>query len=369
MTLAAIYYRRRIIGMLAAILVGITFALQLPVMAEKQENPPDDGIRDLLEQSLSVVEIDKEILRIQEKRKELLSTMTEAEAALHEQELRIADKREQAGDVIHAYYTGERDSMFTALLTMKSWTSFFQVLDYIDIIVSHDQSRMNDYIGEYRSMQDDYRKLEGRQTELADVERRLKEQRERVQALEKNLEGQLNGRSDSERIRLLMKELTSFWETAGLAEVREYFKALSSAMGKLPGWVQDNKDMLEIKGFNYTIRVTEEKLNEFLREQDERFNQFSFTFEENEITAHGKRDGMEISVSGRYSIQDKPKNGIIFHVDELLFNGFALPDTTRQSLEEEFDLGFYPGLVLSFLKAKEVELKDGELIIKLSVSL
>src|SRR5690606_35501778 len=121
-------------------------------------------------------------------------------------------------------------------------------------------------------------------------------------------------RSDSERIRLLMEELTQFWETAGLTEVREYFKAISAAMGKLPGWVQENKDMLEVKGFNYTIRVPEEKLNEFLRDQDERFNNFSFSFGDDTITAHGKRDGMEISVTGHYSIQDEPKNGIIFHV-------------------------------------------------------
>jgi hypothetical protein len=56
-------------------------------------------------------------------------------------------------------------------------------------------------------------------------------------------------------------------------------------------------------------------------------------------------------------------------VDDLLFNGFTLPDTTRAALEKEFDLGFYPGLMISFLKAKEVEIKDGELIIRLTLSL
>lgn len=368
--MAAISYRQRIACMLAAMLVGITFALQLPVWAEQQAEEPLQGdIRDLLEKSLSVVEIDKEIERIQEKKKELLATMSEAESELLEQELHIADKREQAGEVLRAYYMGERDSLFSALLTMKSWTRFFQVLDYVDIIVSQDKSKLNGYIDQFRGMQDDYKQLEGKQAELAEVERRLLEQRERVLALEQSVEGQLDGRSDSDRIRLLIQELTSFWETAGLTEVRDYFKALSAAMGKLPQWVQDNRDMLEIKGFNYTIRVPEDKLNEFLREQDERFNRFAFTFEDGAITAFGKRDGMEISVKGHYSVQDEPKNGIIFHVDELLFNGFSLPDTTRSSLEGEFDLGFYPGLLMSFLKAKEVEINDGELVIKLAVAL
>lgn len=367
--MAAISYRQRIACMLAAMFVGIMFALQLPVLAEQQEEAPPDDIRDLLEKSLSVVEIDKEIVRIQEKQRELLAAMSDAETELHEQELQIADKREQAGEVLRAYYMGERDSLFTALLTMKSWTRMFQLLDYIDIIVSKDKSTLSRYIDHFRSMQDDYKNLENKHTELAEVERKLTEQRERVLALERSVEKDLSGRSDSERIRLLMEELTQFWETAGLTEVREYFKALSAAMGKLPGWVQENKDMLEVKGFNYTIRVPEEKLNEFLREQDERFNNFSFSFGDDTITAYGKRDGMEISVTGHYSIQDEPKNGIIFHVDKLLFNGFALPDTTRSTLEKEFDLGFYPSLILSFLKAKDVDISDGELIIKLSVAI
>lgn len=368
--MAAISYRQRIVCMAAALLVGITVALQFPVLAEQQTSePPQDDIQGLLEKSLSVVEIDKEIVRIQEKKRELLAAMTDAESELREQELHIADKRDQAGEVLRAYYMGERDNLFSALLTMKSWTRFFQALDYVDIVVSQDKSKLNGYIDQFRSMQDDYKQLEGRQTELAEVERKLLEQRQRVLALEQSVEGQLNGRSDSDRIRLLMQELTSFWETAGLTEVREYFKALSAAMGKLPQWVQDNRDMLEVKGFNYTIRVPEDKLNEFLREQDERFNHFAFSFEDDAITAFGKREGMEISVTGHYSVQDEPKNGIIFHVDELLFNGFSLPDTTRSSLEDEFDLGFYPGLIMSFLKAKEVEITDGELVIKLAMAL
>ncbi len=368
--MAAINFRQRIVRMAAAMLVGITFALQFPVLAERQtESPPPDDIRDLLEKSLSVVEIDKEIARIQEKKQELLATMTDAESELRERELQIEDKREQAGEVLRAYYMGERDSLYGAMLTMKSWTRFFQVLDYVDIIVSQDKSTLSGYIDVFRGMQDDYKQLEDKQAELAQVERRLLEQRERVLALEQSVEGQLSGRTDSERIRLLMQELNNFWETAGLTEVREYFKALSAAMGELPGWVQNNKEMLEAKGFNYTIRVPEEKLNEFLREQDERFNRFAFSFEDDAITALGKRDGMEISVKGHYSVQTKPTNGIIFHVDELLFNGFSLPDTTRSALEEEFDLGFYPGLIMSFLKATDVEIKDGELVIKLAVAL
>ncbi|WP_133297886.1 coiled-coil domain-containing protein [Paenibacillus paeoniae] len=360
--------RERITIALLASLLCAFIMLRLPVLAEERPESPDD-LHSLLEKSLSVVEIDKEIARIGQEKDALLLTMTEAEKQLAAQELAIDGKRKQAGDVLRAYYMGERDMLYFSLLTMDSWTKFFTLLDYLDIIISQDKHTLNAYIGQYRDLQERITMLEGKQAELAAVEDRLNIQRDRVLALESQLEGELAGRSDSDRIRLLIEQLTGFWESTGLKEVRAYFGALSDSMGKLPGWIQNNKDLMEIKGLQYTIRMPEDKLNEFLREQDERFNDLSFRFEDDSITASGKRDQIEISITGHYSLVQEPRNGLLFHVDELLFNGFMLPDTTRKALEEEFDLGFYPGLITPFLKAKSVEVKDGDLIIKLGVSL
>ncbi|MFD2880005.1 hypothetical protein ACFTAO_35015 [Paenibacillus rhizoplanae] len=39
-----------------------------------------------------------------------------------------------------------------------------------------------------------------------------------------------------------------------------------------------------------------------------------------------------------------------------------------QALEEEFDLGFYPSKIVSFLQATEVASSDGILRVKLSLS-
>jgi hypothetical protein len=58
----------------------------------------------------------------------------------------------------------------------------------------------------------------------------------------------------------------------------------------------------------------------------------------------------------------------MFHVDHVVFNGLELPDTTRQALEEDFDLGFYPQKIVSFLHATEVSSADGILHVKLSLS-
>lgn len=352
------------------LLLAVILAAALPAMAERKEAPPADAdVHHLLEKSLSLGEIDKEIASLEEEKALLLSSMGETEAEMAQQELKMADKRDQAGKVLRTYYMGEHDTLFASLLTSDSWSNFFRILDYMELIISHDRHVLTGYIQDFRDLQNKYSAQETKQAELLATETKLKVQRERVVALERELADQLAGRTDSERILLLMQELNNYWEKAGMAEVKSYFQALSAAMGNLPEWIQNNKDLLQIKGFQYTITVPEDKLNQFLREQNEMFERFSFSFADDTITASGKRDDIEIAISGRYSVQDEPTNGIIFHVDELLFNGFSLPDTTRAALEKEFDLGFYPGLMISFLKAKEVEIKDGKLIISLSVSL
>lgn len=368
MPLTDSHAHKRLAAAILAALISALLILRLPVLAEEKPKSEED-VHSLLEKSLSVVEIDKEVARIAVEKEALLDTMSDMERQLAEQEIAIDGKRDQAGDVLRAYYMGERDMLYLSLLTTDSWTDFFTILDYLDILISQDKHTLNTYIGQYRDLHNQYTQLADKQAELVALEEKLKLQRERVIALEAELEGELAGRTDSERIRLLIEQLTSFWEEKGLTEVRAYFKALSQAMGELPGWLQDNKDLMEIKGFQYTIRVPEDRLNEFLREQDEKFNYFSFKFEDDRITASGKRDDIEISVSGHYSLIEEPDNGIMFHVDELKFNGFTLPDTTRAALEEEFDLGFYPGMLTKFLKANSVAIKDGELVIKLSVSL
>ncbi len=352
-----------------ALLLSLLMLVRLPAAAEPAAIETEADIRSILEKSLSVVEIDKEIERIREQQDKLLSEMSGSERELKLQEEQMADKQAEAGHVLRAYYTGERDFLFAALLSANSFGDLLQMLDYAEVLLSHDKKRLNAYVTQYRQMKAGYEQLTARHEELSQVELKLRTQRERVAALERQLDDQLAGRSDAERLRLLMNELTSFWQNAGIHEVKQYFRALSKAMHQLPSWVQDNKQLLSIKGFQYTITVPEDELNAFLREQNELFNHFAFKFGDGKITALGKRDNMEISVTGHYTIENEPKNSILFHVDELLFNGFSLPDTTKRALEEEFDLGFYPDLIVSFLKAKSVLMKDGNLIIELSLSL
>ncbi|MEC0179871.1 hypothetical protein P4H83_33950, partial [Paenibacillus favisporus] len=76
-----------------------------------------------------------------------------------------------------------------------------------------------------------------------------------------------------------------------------------------------------------------------------------------------------LQVQGHYSVEEQPQNSIMFHVDKLVFNGYELPDTTCRQMEEEFDLGFYPQQIVSFVKATEVKSTDKNLHVTLKLSM
>ncbi|MFC4103932.1 coiled-coil domain-containing protein [Paenibacillus xanthanilyticus] len=354
-------------GLLAAAIGAAALWLSVfPIVAAPQE---EEDIRQLLEKSLSVVELDKEIARIAEQQTTVAGKLEASREALARQEASIATRREEAGSVLRAYYMGDRDFLLTALVSSKTLDKLLATLDYFDVLFASDRKSLHAYAGQYQEIKKAIGTLENETKQLDDIESRLRAQRERLAALQQDVDANLSGRSDEEKLRLLIDEMTNFWKNVGFYEVKRYFKALSQAMKNIPSWVQDNKDMLAIDGFNYTMTIPEDKLNEFLREQNELFQSLDFRFGDDMVTVAGKRDGLEVELSGHYTVENEPKNGIYFHVDELMFNGLALPETTRQSLQQEFDLGFYPQKIVSFLRADSVQVKDGNLIIQLSIRL
>lgn len=329
--------------------------------------PDDVEIQQLLEKSLSVVEIDKEISRVQQEQAQQEAILTATQTRIDQQEQQLADQREQTGRILRSYYMGERDWLLKALLSFHSLQDWLKLLDYIDIIFSRDRTLMTQYAEQARSLRHEYDEQTEQQRKLHQVEEDLLKQRDRVAQLQKEMNITLEGRSDADKLRLLMNELNTYWNNVGVREVRTYFQALSDALNHLPDWAQKNKDYLEINGFNYKLRIPEDSLNDFLREQNEIFNVFAFHFKDGQVIASGSRDGISIEVIGTYTVESDPKNHIQFHIDSLKFNGIPLPDTTKQELEQTFDLSFYPQQILKFLTAKDVSISDGELVVSLAV--
>ncbi|OKP91123.1 hypothetical protein A3844_04635 [Paenibacillus helianthi] len=330
--------------------------------------PDNEVTRKLLEQTLSSAEIEQEISRITTEQQALEEKTSLLEKRAASQQSAIQNQREQAGAIIRSYYMGERDGLLTAVLSAKSIGRLLALYDYYEIIIGRDRDILSQYEVDYKKLKATLSAAQRSSEELATLKTALVQQKDRIEALHEDINKGIQSSSDPASMSALLEEFTKYWENIGVHEVKTYFKALSSAMKHLPEFVQSHDGLMTRKGMIYNLALKEEDLNEFLLSQNELFKDFAFHFNDNEITASGKSGGLSLTLTGHYTIQEEPVNGLIFHVDHVLFNGLELPDTTRKTLEEEFDLGFYPEKIVSFLRATEVSSRDGVLHVKLSLS-
>ncbi|QOS80255.1 hypothetical protein JNUCC31_04815 [Paenibacillus sp. JNUCC31] len=350
-----------------AFIVCIILFIQLPSTYAYGESSPQDT-HEILQKSLSIVEIDHEIERIGERQKQLDEQRQALSLQLQEQEEQIHIQQDRAGAVVRSYYTGERDSLLMTVLGARSFKDLFILFDYYQIIMGRDQAVLDKYQDRYRSLQQTSSQISQTRSELSELKINLQHQRERVLVLQKEVDGKVAASGDAAVMQKLMDELTSYWENIGIYEVKRYFKALAAAMQNLPQFIQEQNGGISTTGKTYTIRIGQDELNTFLRSQNPIFEDFAFEFEKDRITASGQRDQLQLSIEGHYTVENEPQNSIRFHVDKLVFNQLELPDTTRHMLEREFDLGFYPQKILSFVKATEVSTSEGILEVKLAIS-
>ncbi|MNO15174.1 hypothetical protein D3C76_48340 [compost metagenome] len=323
----------------------------------------------VLNESLSIIEIDREILRIESQQKETQKSVSALSGQLTLKNEEIKTSRDAAGKRLAAYYMGERETLLGALLSANSFHDFFVILDYYQIIAERDRYVLDTYQKEYASIRQTKNKLEKLSAELETMRKNLLEQRERVAALQHSVDGSLSASIDPEKLRAMIGEMTLYWENVGLYEVRRYFRALASAMADFPDFLQDHKSSLTSEKGGYTIIIQQSDLNDFLHSKNELLTNMSFQFDEGIITAQGSREGIDLKVEGHYTVENEPENCIVFHVDRLLFNGLDLPDTTRRELENDFDLGFYPKKIVPFVEATEAAIHQGTLKIKLKITL
>ncbi|WP_052098682.1 coiled-coil domain-containing protein [Paenibacillus stellifer] len=329
--------------------------------------PDTEETRRLMQQTLSKTEIQKEIDRISAEQSKLAEKSADLRKQADRKQADIEDKRKRAGAVVRAYYTGDREPWITAFLSADTLSSWFVLLDYYEIIMGRDKEILADYEKDYRDLQRTLAAADRSYQELDGLKKSLEEQKNRVDALNREIEGGINESEDPSGMASLLEEFTIYWQNVGLHEIKTYFKALSKAMDKLPEFVEGRDDILTRKGMKYELNLKQEDLNTFLRSQNDMFNQFGFTFKNDQVLVSGTNGDLSMTLTGHYSVQDEPVNGIMFHVDSIIFNGLQLPDTTCRELEKEFDLGFYPSQFISLLKTTEVSSRDGVLHVELAI--
>ncbi|WDM20582.1 coiled-coil domain-containing protein [Paenibacillus polymyxa] len=351
------------ISTLLTTIMMLTFIYVRPTLAAltHEENQ-------ILQDSLSIVEIDHEIERISQEQQTLMHRQQELRSNLTVQQEQMTIQRKRAGSVLRSYYMGERDKLLSVVLGAKSIRQLLSLYDYYLLLISHDQDVLQEYESNYQSMRKTEQQVTKASMELETVKTNLLAQRKRIILLQSRVNDGVNASNDPDTLRKLIGEMTAYWENVGVYEVNKHFKALAQAMQDLPQFIQQQQGAMVTNGKVITISIREEDFNRFLKSENELFNHFNFTFAQDRIMVEGQQGTMKLRVEGHYTVENEPKNAILFHVDRLVFNGLELPDTTRNKLEKDFDLGFYPQLLISYVKATEVRTLAGMLEVKLELN-
>jgi hypothetical protein len=351
------------ISTLLTTIMLLTFIYVRPTLAA-----PSHEESQILQDSLSIVEIDHEIERISQEQHTLLQRQQELRSNLTVQQEQMTIQRKRAGSVLRSYYLGERDKLLSVVLGAKSIRQLLSLYDYYLLLISHDQDVLQEYESNYQSMRKTEQQVTQASMELETVKTNLLAQRKRIALLQSRVNDGVNASNDPDTLRKLIGEMTAYWENVGVYEVNKHFKALAQAMQNLPQFIQQQQGAMVTNGKVITISIREEDFNRFLKSENELFNHFNFTFAQDRIVVEGQQGTMKLRVEGHYTLENEPKNAILFHVDRLVFNGLELPDTTRNKLEKDFDLGFYPQQLISYVKATEVRTLAGMLEVKLELN-
>lgn len=324
--------------------------------------------RKLLQESLTISEIDREISRLSQEEQKISEQIIETEKSIVNQQQLVDKSRIHAGKVLRSFYMGERDGLWLLMLNSKSFADALIVYQYLHAIVENDQRALQKHRKAFQELKDLNLSLALTQSELRVLKAQFIAQRIRVVQLQEQLDSKLAVLDNKEEVLAQIDELSKAWRKDGLPLFQQFLQAMSEALLDLPEYITDNEDSLEQQGTKFIFHIKEEELNAFLRSKNPIFEQFVYTITSEYISIKGNKDQINIMINGHYTIENEPENALRFTLDELIYNEFTLPDTTRNDMQKQFSMTFYPKRFSGALEASNVTQKPGELLIELSIS-
>jgi peptidoglycan hydrolase CwlO-like protein len=353
-------------SILIACLLLLT-ASPLAVHTLAVDTEPDQEAKELIQQGLTIYEIDREVERLNEQDAKIVAQIHNNQIDVERQGTKVQDTRKHAGKVLRAYYTGERDSIWLLLFSVKSFADVLKTFEYLNMIVQNDHRALANFTDSYEQLKKLQLELEESRIQLQQTKENYLKQRERLVVLQEELDKQLALSSQAKEVEQQIKSLNEEWEQKGLPIFREYFQQLSVAFMALPELVlKNNGNNIKADGFT----MTDQDLNDFLISKNELFHTLAFSFTKNNVTAKGNKDGQAMNIEGNFIvIEGKEMNEVRYQVNKLDFNGYQLPDTTIASLIEEYKLGFFPrAATKGLIEVTGISNEEGKLIIKFKIS-
>jgi len=334
------------------------------VLAEETSSLDLEEIRELLNKGLTIYEIDQELERLTIKEAELTEEISEVTEQAAVQETIVAAKRQQAAKVLRSYYKGKRDNLWMFIFRVDNFYEALQTYYYLSLIFKHEQRILEEHALQYQELKRLITRLEEDRELLLTVKAEYIAQRERLVALQEELDQELAEREDGEAIMEEILSLTKMWETKGLPLFKYYLNELSVTINKLPEEIIAN-GKLSLQNGRFVLKITDQELTDFFRRHNPvDFENFTFSFADDDFSVSGVKDDTSVKINGNYELMEED-NVIAFTLTRLVYNGFDLPDTTIRALNEEFDLNFQPDLLdMPFkVQAKSVDIQDGTLTI------
>jgi hypothetical protein len=344
----------------------ILFLLVCPLAVFAEEATPLPLEQLILQQHFTQKELERTLTLIKEEETQTKGDIARLDLDLQRQKLVIEAMHRHAGEVARAYYTGERANLLTLLFRAENFNEFLLMFDFIQILYERDMARLESYQTERTKLltmqADKQERLTILQTLRQQYETRLVE----MLAIQAEKEKNVQKLDDPTTVAALMDHLINEWQQRGLPAFQNFFGVLANVMDQVPELA--TPDRIQSDGlFSHTLTIKQDDFNQFLIGKNELFKQSHFAFEDNQLIVEGTYDQMELRLVGTYELVS-PKQ-LKFHINELYFDGFALPQATVEDMEEMYDLGFYPELISPNIQVEGITMANEELRLQLKLNL
>lgn len=348
--------RRLVIIMLAFLLLSSSFA------SAKEPLPLEELI---LQQHLTQKELERSLTLIQAEEKELQTDIAKLTIDINKQASVITAMRKHAGEVARAYYMGERVSLMSLLFDAENFNDFLLMYDFLQLLYEQDINTLERFQAERAKLEKLQSFKHSRLTAITELRKRFESQLQQMLLVQAEKERNLNKLSNPTGVQSLMDHLINDWEQRGLPAFNTFFGELSNVMFQVSELA--TPDRIASKDlFSHTLTISQDDFNQFLMSKNELFKQSHFTFENDKLVVEGTYDQMNLRIVGKYELVS-PKE-LRFHITELAFDGFALPQTTIEEMEKKYNLGFYPSVISPNVNVEGIRLADRALSLQLKFS-
>ena len=340
------------------LLVLLLVLFPATALAQEQEQPSLPLEQLILQQHLTQKELERTLSLIKEEEIKTKREIARLEIDTQRQKLKMDAMRRHAGQVARAYYTGERASLLTLLFEAKDFHQLLLMVDFFQYLYQRDLNRLEMFQAEREKLVMLQSEQQEKLASLIDLRKRYETRLAEMLAIQAEKEQNVQKLDDPTRVQALMNDLLVDWQKRGLPAFQKFFATLSEVMVHVPELA--TPDRIRSNGlFSHTLTISQNDFNLFLASKNELFKQSRFTFGENQLTVEGTYEQMQLRLTGNYELVSPTH--LKFHITSLFFDGFELPPSTVEEMENMYDLGFYPGLISPNLSVDHLTMVDEEL--------